>query len=665
MKSNLLRNPLSLFRSQTQLGLNEFSKLLNFLTSPAILLFKQSESIITGNTQAMQFTAYTGAELQLISLSQLLPTLNLEEALNSPSDFVVSVIQQRGGSTEKVVINSYPLDMDQNWILITFEPLSVFEKKQRSLERQSSLIQVLQKLTVALQSPNPEEISEQFLEAGLMLSSSISLALYKVDKHEPQLIKVRQVGAAIELPDTVIASDIGRLSGPQVWSKGKRINSGLHRTARMLNLNYLATVGIGDANSLFGILIAADQEGLPDEHLLEVMEVFASVLSNIFQADILINQLRKDNINLTSKLYVSDLIEENVQDGIIWVNQNFEIISLNPSAELMLGYATDEVIKEDVENVLIGANKLRASLKLALTGVGTPSLGNTTLHRRDGQAFPAVIQVTPVKDNDHVGTVIIILRDQSEHHQIKTKTQQLEQRALLGEITAIFAHEVRNPLNNISLALQLMDMQLADNDPNRELIDRMKQDTERLLHLMESILSFSRTSDQTQELVNLQFFLERLILRWQPRFKRSNITEELHVSSGNHLIKADEQSLEQVFTNLFSNSLRAMKDTGGTLSIKVSQKKIEGAQRIMQIDVSDTGIGIPPENLDNIFTPFFTTDPQGTGLGLAITQRIITAHKGNITVESFPGGGTVFHIQLPALPGTGPLSFEQENSERE
>ena len=95
-----------------------------------------------------------------------------------------------------------------------------------------------------------------------------------------------------------------------------------------------------------------------------------------------------------------------------------------------------------------------------------------------------------------------------------------------------------------------------------------------------------------------------------------------------------------------------MKDTGGTLAIKISKGKTDTDPPQLQITVSDTGTGIPEEIRDKIFRPFVTTSPEGTGLGLAITQRIITAHRGLITVDSFPGG-TVFTISLPAYISEG------------
>ncbi len=654
MREKALRNPLGFFRNQ-QPGFKELPSLLNLLPHPTVILDSVAGTIVTCNTKALQYTAYTRAELEASEYTRLFPDFQFNASPTNADESVTYTISLRNGLSEQVVVESTPLDAERHWIILGFEPLTRYQKRLRNQQRQQDYLKVLLKMSQAMEITDPDEVNVAFLEAGLMLTGAGCIALYRVDPGEPQLVKVRQAGKDIPLPDTVLASDVGRNTVPNFWAQGKRIRTGLQRIARASGLNYLASVGIGEENALFGILIAADVDGLPEDNLLEMLEALGTFLGTIFQHDVLINQLRKINLELTGKLTIADTILENVQDGVLVLTLEMKIQRLNPAAELILGYALDEVAGTDIENVLIGTEKLKPALKLGLEGIQTPSLGKVTLHRRDGRSFPAEIQILPIEQNGSIGSLIIFLRDLSEHHQIQARTQQLEQRALLGEVTAIFAHEVRNPLNNISMALQIMDMNFPPGDPNRELVEKMKQDTDRLLHLMNSILTFSRTADRQMEPVNLVVFLERLLLRWQPRMTRVNVKSEIHIAPGTPMIRGNEQSLEQVFTNLFHNALRAMNDGGGTLSVRVNASGQKGVARMVHIDVSDTGIGIPPENLEVIFNPFFTTDPQGTGLGLAITQSIITAHRGSITVESFPGGGTVFHITLPALQGTGSL----------
>jgi signal transduction histidine kinase len=104
-----------------------------------------------------------------------------------------------------------------------------------------------------------------------------------------------------------------------------------------------------------------------------------------------------------------------------------------------------------------------------------------------------------------------------------------------------------------------------------------------------------------------------------------------------------------VFSNLITNALQAMGDNGGNLVLKVQPSITPEGRSYLEVSVADTGPGIPKESLDRIFNPFFTTGQNGTGLGLAIAKRVVTAHKGNLWVESFPVG-TIFHVQFPATP---------------
>jgi signal transduction histidine kinase len=241
----------------------------------------------------------------------------------------------------------------------------------------------------------------------------------------------------------------------------------------------------------------------------------------------------------------------------------------------------------------------------------------------------------------------ILITDISEHEESKAVTQQLEHRAVLGDYTAAFAHDVRNPINNISTGLQLLSASMDEKDPSQEVISKMLGDCTRLNHLMESFLAFSRPLEMKFEAIEVESFLKRIIDRWQPRMARVNVKSILIVNKDVMPITGDPRSLENVFTNLISNALEAMTETGDTLAIKAEMVKEINGHPHVEISVSDNGPGIPEDVKERIFEPFVTTRKMGTGLGLAITKQIVNAHKGSIKIDTFPGG-TVFTVQLPA-----------------
>jgi signal transduction histidine kinase len=128
--------------------------------------------------------------------------------------------------------------------------------------------------------------------------------------------------------------------------------------------------------------------------------------------------------------------------------------------------------------------------------------------------------------------------------------------------------------------------------------------------------------------------------------KKLNITHNFSAPAERLLIKADPRAIEQVFVNLISNAIEAMDERGGSLNIKLVQASSQIVPPQCEIIIADTGPGIPDDLVEHIFEPFLTTKSSGTGLGLAITKRIVTAHEGNIYVNSVPGG-SVFHVLLP------------------
>jgi PAS domain S-box-containing protein len=357
---------------------------------------------------------------------------------------------------------------------------------------------------------------------------------------------------------------------------------------------------------------------------------------------------QSNNIGQQSeKLMIAQAFMENAQEGILLLKPDLKIIDINPMAELMFEYSRSDVKGQPVEKVLIGSDQLIPALEVACHGVPTHNVGNSFLNRRYGESFAAQIQIIPVQADNQVQAILVYIVDVSEHEQFRARTQQLEQRAILGQFSSIIAHEVRNPINNIVLNLQYIAKCLAEDDPNQGFIKDMVKDCHRLVDLIESILSYSRLETHFES-VDLNELTNYLVNRWQPRMGTLNITHTVKVADGLPKVWGDSRSLEQVFTNLISNAIEAMSATGGTLAINMNpNNSIEGYPQV-EIVVSDSGPGIPEEIMEHLFEPFVTSNKRGgTGLGLAITKQIITAHHGTIEVNSYPGV-TIFTVLLMA-----------------
>jgi two-component system sensor histidine kinase HydH len=219
-----------------------------------------------------------------------------------------------------------------------------------------------------------------------------------------------------------------------------------------------------------------------------------------------------------------------------------------------------------------------------------------------------------------------------------------ERLSALGNLAATVAHEIRNPLNAISMGLQRLKIEFQpteDRDQYSHLNELMLGEARRLNSIVEQFLSLARPVEVKAETLPLQEILKELAALEESHARQSNVQIRVVAAANLPALKADPNHLTQVLLNLMLNGLQAMPH-GGTLTLEAKT-----SNRNFIIAVTDTGTGIAPANLSRIFEPYFTTKAQGSGLGLAISRRIIEAHGGTITVSNQAGGGCRFQITLP------------------
>lgn len=630
----------------------EFNLLLNQLQEPALVVDNHRGQVLLANSHFLKLTAFSQTEISTSDISTLLPELSTG-SIKSDEELTTQ-LNRHNRESLPVMLRIIPMDNQNAWYLLLVTPVSVYQHNQAVEQRQTQILTAIRELSCLISQPDLPGCISVAMRIGHDLLGSQLLCLYQADPQYPQLHKSTawEPTDAPFFPEILPSTDLMRLETPAIWLPGKKVTSELHRTARIANLSYMATCPLGQKGALSGLLATGDVQGTPAENLLPLLAILSAYLQAAIEHFVLFTNLSQEVKSHTHAYTVHSVIAENAQEGIILLNPDLTILEMNQAAELILGYACQEVIGTSAENILIGADTIPTALKSAQQGIPTHNLGNISLHRRRGQSFAAHVQTIPVFNGKELDSIVVFLSDESEYEQIRVRTQQLEQRAVLGEVTAIFAHEVRNPINNISTGLQLMDMNLPPTDINHEAIARMQHDCSRLTHLMESVLSFSRPQEYKFEPTDLSILLKRILERWEPRMARAGVKSLFMPSQTAPQVDGDPRALEQVFTNLISNAVQAMAKNGGSLAIKIEGIRPPGEHPQVMISVTDSGPGIPDEIRDHIFEPFMTTNPQGTGLGLAITKRIVTAHKGAINVTSFPGG-TMFQVSLPAIIGDG------------
>jgi len=643
--SNFIKRQLPL------LGTLEIETLLNSLPEAAIIVNNLNDHIQLVNTKAIELTAYTRSELTQVDFHSLFQIINKEnpninervDEVKNPSEFELT---RRGGSKTLVQMTVNPLGEGNKYSLVTFELDEQYRLHKEEEERHRELWEHLNQLSRAILNPDLEKSLSSVLQASQALTGASLLCIYQVSSIRPSLQRIAFTGADSTFPEEISDQDFSHLQSPVLWAKGKRALINLHRLAHTSNTSYIASAPIGETNAFIGLVVASDENSAPSSNLLPQLSFLSSQINNIIQGHALNTQLQQDIQEYLTKVLINNSIYNTMEDGVIILSPNLTINSLNPSAELYLGYATEEIAEQKIENVLIGSDDLKASFQVVQDEQRMDSIGSIKLYRRNGESFQANIRIIPIINNNAIDSIIILIHDLSDQEEYRLKNQQLEQRATLGEVTASFAHEVRNPINNIFTGLQLLAINLPPDDPNQKNIARLEEDCERLTSLVKSSLIFVRPMEYKPEAINLSQLISNLLERWRSRLVKLNIKYQVQTDQTIPPIEGDYRALEQVFTNLINNAIEAMESTGGMLSIKIRQATEEAEQPHIEVSISDTGPGIPAELREKIFEPFFTTKQHGTGLGLAIVKRIITAHKGSIYVNSILGG-TNFVVQFP------------------
>jgi two-component system sensor histidine kinase AtoS len=620
--------------------------LLNQVNDPALILDRQQNVVLLVNSALLQLTAFTQDELCNKSVQELIPEIDLQEIL--PGSELTSTLKRRKRGPISAAIRISQLDISLPWYLLKISASDELSHGYR-IDQPAIYNPLLDLSTLTSYSDLKISIKKALASARAMLETDL-ICLYHAKGEAPELYKIATLERNDLFPRTIPSNDLVQLKDLVLWTPGKKVQSEIHRAGRRADLAFVASVPLGQPEGLFGLLVAADNKDTQIGVRCKLVELIGNHIGNVFQHFILVENLKNRIISQEQRLNIRNALFENAAEGVLFLNPELQVLEANPVAEIMLGYSINEIRKQPVENVLVGAEGLMTALDSACRGIATHELGNVSLHRRNGQSFPAHIQTIPAMNEDVVTGIIVSIADESENEQIRLRTQQLEQRAVIGGFTAIFAHEVRNPINNISTGLQLLNSRLESGDPNQTVITRMQSDCIRLNNLMESVLSFVRPMEPKLQPMDLAELLGVIMDRWRPRLERLEIKPVFHPSKDVPEIIGDPRLLEQVFTNLISNAVEVMSKTGGTLAVRIAKNNTQKNYPQVEVTVSDSGPGIPDELKERIFEPFVSNNPRGTGLGLAITKHMVTVHRGTINVNSFPGG-SVFHVFLPIHHG--------------
>ena len=330
-------------------------------------------------------------------------------------------------------------------------------------------------------------------------------------------------------------------------------------------------------------------------------------------------------------------------DAVIVIDAHGRIETFNPGAERLFGYPPAEVLGQNVAMLMPSPDREQhdgylaaylATGRAKIIGVGR----EVTARRKDGTTFPVHLSVGEITmDGERKFTGI--LHDLSARVRMEARLREQAALASLGEMAAVVAHEVKNPLAGIRGAIEVLAGRQPAGSSERSLMAEIIVRIDSLNGMMKDLLLFARTPQPRRSATDVVPLVTATaaLLSTDPALRGVDVV----VQGTAPPVSADPELLKIVIQNLLVNSAQAM---GGHGRITVALRAVNGS---CEIAFSDNGPGIPPEVRSKIFQPFFTTKSRGTGLGLPTAKRLIEAHDGRISVECPPSGGTTVAIHLP------------------
>ena len=322
-----------------------------------------------------------------------------------------------------------------------------------------------------------------------------------------------------------------------------------------------------------------------------------------------------------------DSILESMSDGVIAIDTQGVVTKFNRSAGVILGYSAEEAVGKPFGKMF--DREFSAP----------PGPVTATLRARSGRLVPVTERDAPLSDraNRRIGYVKVF-EDLTEIQALREQVRQRDRLAAIGEMAATVAHEIRNPLGGIRGFAALLARDIPAEDPRARLVEKILAGSKSLDRVVGELLEYTRPVElETRpvacaELVGIALsYLDR----GNEKVRIDNTVDP------SFKVLADPDKMRQVLLNILINAEQSIESEG---EITISAAADDSA---VTIAVQDTGSGIPPDELDRVFSPFYSTKERGTGLGLAVAAKIVEGHGGALTVESEVGKGSTFSVRLP------------------
>ncbi len=336
---------------------------------------------------------------------------------------------------------------------------------------------------------------------------------------------------------------------------------------------------------------------------------------------------------------------ENMTTGLIALDIEGVVTVFNKAASALLGLGAEETIGQAATVALARVPKLVTPLTATLkTQQRFDDERNVVIKHWDGSLITIAVTTTPMytAEGEFIG-VLGLIEDLTALKTLEAEGRRLDRLADLGEMSAIVAHELRNPIAGIAVGVNYLTKKLAHNTTDYQAGQMILKEVDRVQRIIEDILLVARPLDLQKESHSLEEIVNTVGQEYQAALRKKQILLEITLAKQLPEIVVDRGRIEQVFSNLIENAIHAMPE-GGVINISAYNLPTNG---MVAIRLNDTGHGILTSNPQTIFEPFTTTKNRGTGLGLALSRRILEAHNGSIHIVTSDQTGTTFEIRLP------------------
>lgn len=335
-------------------------------------------------------------------------------------------------------------------------------------------------------------------------------------------------------------------------------------------------------------------------------------------------------------------ILDNMNSGFLIADAKGIIIAINKAACQILGLVEESVTGRHVEGIMRPTSGMECPITSALRHGEDFSSYEFYAETRDKES--ALLGLTTNRIHDTYGQLtglIATFTDLTEMAQMRQELQQQDRMAVVGELSAGLAHEIRNPVASIRGAAD--EMRKTDDEAMIKRLGSIAiRESDRLNEIVTSFLEFARDPSRPRDVVDVRELAREVYTDLKEKFTQGNKLEVfLYLPDGPCPVLCDPVQIRQVFMNLGQNALEAM---GAQGTLKITMKETAGP---VECAFEDNGPGIPPDKIGRVFEPFFTEKPQGVGMGLAICMRLVNAHDGTIQAAARAQGGTVMTVRLP------------------